>query len=240
MANLEWNGGVCSIQPGLPNLLLLSLERVGVSDPPEFFYREYERYGTLRCKVLIFVGRSTLYPDIEPWFISATGFCFADTYPKAARKALRCLRVVYRQHLRRTPMGFFPPSRGRGRSWIDRMRGLEREEEDLEDEVSYLSIYLNGLAHLYQEQAQQLKHQIDRAERVEQRIEFERVKTAMVEVALANMEQDYLRERERSEMFHKNLGMSSTRNVEGEKKKLNWRKKSPRKLIGTKGPRPRT
>jgi hypothetical protein len=27
----------------------------------------------------------------------------------------------------------------------------------------------------------------------------------MVEVALANMEQDYFRERERSEMFHKNL-----------------------------------
>jgi hypothetical protein len=85
------------------------------------------------------------------------------------------------------------------------MRGLEREEEDLEDAVSHLSIYLNGLDHLYQEQAQQLKHQIDRAERAEQRIEFERVKTMMAEVALANMEQDYLRERECSEMFHKNL-----------------------------------
>jgi hypothetical protein len=24
--------------------------------------------------VLIFMGRSTLYPDIEPWFVSATGF----------------------------------------------------------------------------------------------------------------------------------------------------------------------
>jgi hypothetical protein len=144
MANLEWNGGVC-----LPNLLLLGLERVGVRDPPEFVYQEYERYGTLRCKVLIFMGRCTLYPDIEPWFISTTGFRFQDTYLKAARKALRCLRVVYRQHLRRTPMGFFPPSRGRGRSWIDRMRGLEREEEDLEDAVSHLSIYLNGLNHLY-------------------------------------------------------------------------------------------
>jgi hypothetical protein len=108
--------------------------------------------------VLIFMGRSTLYPDIEHWFISTTGFRFQDTYPKAARKALRRLRVVYRQHLRRTPMGFFPPSRGRGRSWIDNMRGLEREEEDLEDVVSHLSIYLNGLDHLYQEQAQQLKH----------------------------------------------------------------------------------
>jgi hypothetical protein len=82
MANLEWNGGVCPAQPGLPNLLLLSLERVGVRDPPEFVYQEYECYGTLRCKVLIFVGRSTLYPDVEPWFISATGFRFVDNYPK--------------------------------------------------------------------------------------------------------------------------------------------------------------
>jgi uncharacterized damage-inducible protein DinB len=85
-------------------------------------------------------------------------------------------------------MGFFPPSRGRGRSWIDSMRGLEREEEDLEDAVSHLSIYLNGLDHLYREQAEQLKHQIDRAEREEQRIELERVKMRMAEVALANRE----------------------------------------------------
>jgi hypothetical protein len=88
MANLEWNGGVCPAQPGLPNLLLLSLERVGVRDPPEYVYQEYKRFGTLRCKVLIFVGRSTLYPNIEPWFISTTGFRFTDTYPKAAQKAL--------------------------------------------------------------------------------------------------------------------------------------------------------
>jgi hypothetical protein len=76
------------------------------------------------------------------------------------------------------------------------MRGFAREEEDLEDAVSHLSIYLNGLDHLYHEQAQQLKHQIDRAERAEQRIELERMKTTMAEVALANMERDYARERE--------------------------------------------
>jgi hypothetical protein len=85
------------------------------------------------------------------------------------------------------------------------MRGLEREEEDLEDAVSHLSIYLNGLDHLYQEQAQQLKHQIDRAERAEQRIEFERVKTTMAKVSLANMEQDYLRERKRTLLANKTL-----------------------------------
>jgi hypothetical protein len=76
------------------------------------------------------------------------------------------------------------------------MRGLEQEEEDLDDAVSHLSIYLNGLDHLYQEQAQQLKQQIDRAERAKQRIEFESIKTTMAEVARHNLKQDYLRERE--------------------------------------------
>jgi hypothetical protein len=85
------------------------------------------------------------------------------------------------------------------------MRGLEREEEDLEDAVSHLSIYLNSLDHLYQEQAQQLKQQIDRAERAEQRVELGRIKTTMAEVARHNLEQDYLRERERTLLANKAL-----------------------------------
>jgi hypothetical protein len=85
------------------------------------------------------------------------------------------------------------------------MRGLEQEEEDLEDAVSHLSIYLNGLDHLYREQAEQLKHQIDMAERAEQRIELEMVKTRMAEVALANQEQDYAKEREHTLIANKAL-----------------------------------
>jgi Ni/Co efflux regulator RcnB len=85
------------------------------------------------------------------------------------------------------------------------MRGLEREEEDLEEAVSHLSIYLNGLDHLYQEQAQQLKQPIDRVERVEQRIELERIKTTMAEVELRNTKREYLRERERTLLANKAL-----------------------------------
>ena len=109
--------------------------------------------------MMIFVGKNTGYPDVDSWFISTTGFRFPDTYRKAARKALRCLRVVYKHHLQRTPMRIFQPIGGRGHSWIARMRGLGREEEDLEDTVSHLSIYLTGLDELYREQAAQLKHQ---------------------------------------------------------------------------------
>ena len=71
-------------------------------------------------------------------------------------------------------MGFFPPNEGKGRSWIARMRGLGREEEEkeeVEDMVSHLSIYLTGLDELYREHAAQLKHQIHRAEKATQEME---------------------------------------------------------------------
>ena len=80
-------GGIYHAEPGLPKLLILSLERIGVVDPPEFLYLEYDSKGTLRCDLMIFVARSTRYPDVDPWFISTTGFRFPDTYRKAARKA---------------------------------------------------------------------------------------------------------------------------------------------------------
>jgi hypothetical protein len=51
------------------------------------------------------------------------------------------------------------------------MRRLGREEEDLEDTVSHLSIYLTGLDELYREQAAQLKQLIHRAEKATQELE---------------------------------------------------------------------
>ena len=99
MADNGWSGGICHAEPGLPKLLLLSLECVEVVDPPEYVYREYNSRGTLRCDLMIFLGKSTRYPDVDPWFISTTGFRFPDTYRKAVRKALRRLHVVYKHHL---------------------------------------------------------------------------------------------------------------------------------------------
>ena len=68
------------------------------------------------------------------------------------------------------------------------MRGLGREEEDLEDTVSHLSIYLTGLDELYGEQAAQLKHQIHRAEKVTQELEEQRPRAARAEYSLAALQ----------------------------------------------------
>ena len=180
-----WSGGIFHAEPGLPKLLILSLERIGVVDPPEYVYRKYDSRGTLRCDVMIFVGRSTRYTDVDPWFISTTGFRFPDTYRKAARKALRHLRVIYKHHLQHTSMEFFPPIVESGRAWIDRMRRLGEDEEKLEDTVHHLSIYLIGLDYLYQEQAAQLKYQIRRAEKTIREREEQNTRAIRAEIALA-------------------------------------------------------
>lgn len=222
MTDDGWSNGTCSADPGLPKLLLLSLERVGVRDLPEITFREYDSRGTLRCKVMIFVGRSTLYPEVEPWSVATTGFCFEDTYQKVARKALRRFREVYKRHLRQTPMGFFPPTRGRGRSWISRMRGLGKEE-DLEDTVSHLSTYLTGLDKLYQDTAGQLKHQIQRAEKAEQEMEVHRrrarIAQAQAEGRLTALQDLWQKERERFKAHRDEAQL-----LEGEPEETHWDK----------------
>jgi hypothetical protein len=123
-------------------------------------------------------------------------------------------------------MGFFPPAGGRGRSWIARMRGLGREEEELEDTVSHLSIYLTGLDRLYNEQTKQLKHQIRRAEKAEQELEIQCRRAieaeAHAESSLASL-QDIWRsntqERERIKARRREAGL-----LEGEPEETHWDK----------------
>ena len=164
-------------------------------------------------------GKSTHYPDVEPWFISTTGFCFPNTYPKATQKALQCMRMVYKHHLQRTPMGFSPPTEGRGHSWIARMRGLGREEEELEDTVSHLSIYLTGLDQLYREQAAQLKYQIRWAEKTIQEMKEQRIKAIRAENSLATLQTHW-------------------QNHEAHRGEGGW-KKNPKKPIGIRVLRPK-
>jgi len=68
------------------------------------------------------------------------------------------------------------------------MRGLGREEEELEDTVSHLSIYLTGLDQLYREQAAQLKYQIRRAEKAIQDMEVQWIRAIRAENSRATLQ----------------------------------------------------
>jgi hypothetical protein len=113
MAENGWTQGVCQGDPGFPRLLINSLERIGVTERPRYYSREYEHLGTLRCRVVLSIARSTCYPNIEPWRVTATGFQHRDAYPLAIRKALRYLCQIFEEHLIPTPMRLFPRPSGR-------------------------------------------------------------------------------------------------------------------------------
>jgi hypothetical protein len=67
MAENGWTQGVCQEELGFHYLLINSLERLGVTECPRYYSREYEHLGTRRCRVILSIARSTRYPDIELW-----------------------------------------------------------------------------------------------------------------------------------------------------------------------------
>ena len=84
-----WVSSYCLNVEGFPRILYATLQKLGVKDRPEYEGHEYEKHGTDRCEVTVYIEKSEEFPDItEAWNVIATGFRFVDTYQVVARKAL--------------------------------------------------------------------------------------------------------------------------------------------------------
>ena len=76
-----WGSSYCLNAEGFPKILYATLQKLGAKDRPKYEGREYEKHGTDRCDVTIYIGKSEEFPDItEGWSVTATGFSFTDTY----------------------------------------------------------------------------------------------------------------------------------------------------------------
>jgi hypothetical protein len=82
--------------------------------------------------------------------VTATGFCFGDTYQVVARKALRHLCQIYEQPIARTPMQFFPPLDKNRRVWRARMEALQGQDVQENNPTGvHLTMYLLALDEQY-------------------------------------------------------------------------------------------
>ena len=103
-----------------------TLQKLRVKDRPEYEGREYEKHGTEQYEDTIYIGKSEEFPDIiEAWNVTATGFCFVDTYQVVAHKVLRYLCQIYEELIARTPMRFFHPLEKNRRAWRAHMEALQ-------------------------------------------------------------------------------------------------------------------
>jgi hypothetical protein len=141
------------------------MDRVGIYECPEYSSREYEDRGTLLCEMIIFVGRSRRFPDIDPFNMTATGFRLQDTYQVVGQKTLRYLCQIYEKHIGHTPMRFFPSVKKNHPVWLARMKTLEgRGQREDDPTVVHMCYYLLTLNDLYDKQHVKLTQQIRRAE----------------------------------------------------------------------------
>ena len=59
MAEEGWINGHCLDEAGFPRLLFACMDRLGIYERPEYSSKEYKDHGTLRCEMIIYVGRSS-------------------------------------------------------------------------------------------------------------------------------------------------------------------------------------
>ena len=100
------------------------------------------------------LGRLKEFPDlIEAWNVTATGFCYVDTYQVVARKALQYLCQIYEELIARTPMRFFPPLKKNRWAWRARMEALQGQDaQEDSPTVVHLTMYLLALDEQYDQQ----------------------------------------------------------------------------------------
>ena len=59
-----WVSSYCLNTDGFPKILYATLQKLGVKDRPEYEGHEYEKHGTERCGVTIYIGKSEEFPGI--------------------------------------------------------------------------------------------------------------------------------------------------------------------------------
>ena len=59
-----WVSSYCLNTEGFPKILYATLQKLGVKDRPEYKGREYEKHGTERCEVTVYIRKSEEFPDI--------------------------------------------------------------------------------------------------------------------------------------------------------------------------------
>ena len=59
-----WVSNYCLNTEGFPKSLYATLQKLGVKDCPEYEGSEYEKHGTERCEVTVYIGKSEEFPDI--------------------------------------------------------------------------------------------------------------------------------------------------------------------------------
>ena len=79
MEDDEWEHSDGLTVGGFPLLLWETLQRMGYTEPPMYYYREYDEEGVLKCEVHLHTPKHPSCPAFENRYIIVYGREYYDT-----------------------------------------------------------------------------------------------------------------------------------------------------------------
>ena len=83
-----WVKSDCLTTEGFPQLLWETLQRLGYTEAPMYYGREYVEDGVPKCEIHVRIPKHTSCPAFQTRYHTAYGKELQDTCQKAARQAL--------------------------------------------------------------------------------------------------------------------------------------------------------
>lgn len=194
----NWIRSDCVTVEGFPQLLWETLQRLGYTEPPMYYGREYEEGDMLKCEVHLHVPQHPSGPGIKSRCVTAFGRELSDTCQIAARQALMDYCQMFEEDIEHTPARFFPVVDQTTPTWTMKVRDLEDIGRHMPNSTMVSTVkYLHALDSLYEDQRQELKKWIKKARKAEDEVRKWRFESYLLEGRLANMrkkKQEYLQQ----------------------------------------------
>jgi hypothetical protein len=164
----DWVRSDCVTVEGFPQLFWETLQRLGYTEPPTYYGREYQEDGMPKCEVHLHVPQHPSCPGIKSRCIPAVGKELEDTCQVAARQALMDYCQIFEEDIEHTPARFFPVPDQTTPTWCGKIQDLENVGRQMPDAIMPFTVkYLHALDSLYEDQRQELIRWITRAKEAE-------------------------------------------------------------------------
>jgi len=153
-----WECSDCLTAGGFPPLLWETLQRLGYTEPPTYYYCECDVEGVLKCEMHLHITEHLENTEFRVRCILAYGRELRDTCRIAACQALMHICQEYETSINDTHAKYIPVMDHTSLVWRKKIKALKKAKPQA-PEYTLMSTakYLNALDTLYENQELELK-----------------------------------------------------------------------------------
>ena len=137
---------------GLLPLLWETLQRLGYTEPPMYYCREYDEEGVLKCEVCLHIPKHPSCPTFQPKYITVYGREYYDTVQKAARQALAEFCQIFEEDIEHPSARFFSVPNQTTPTWHEKVWDLGKISPQAPEYTEVFNVrYMHALDAIFED-----------------------------------------------------------------------------------------